>query len=108
MINYEESFLNNIEFGNTESRIVGGYVYKAHSKNEAFYGGTNQRDVTVPVGLLVNKHNDNIKCYGGEYVGVIGIDRINDFLDLNHKSVKRITRKFKSIVNQNRTKRNNI
>jgi hypothetical protein len=121
MINYEESYLRNLDFGNTENKITGGYVYNVDSRNkdftggyvyeenagnEEFGGGTHQRVVTVPIGLVVNRHNENIKCHSGEYMGVIGMDRINDFLNLNHKPLKQITRKFKSIINTTRTKKN--
>jgi hypothetical protein len=106
MINYEESFLKNIEFGNTEDKITGGYVYAVDSKDEEFSGGSRKRDVTIPIGLVVNDHNDNIKYHAGEYIGVIGMDRINEFLNLNYKPLKRITRKLKSFINKNRTKRN--
>jgi hypothetical protein len=107
MFNYKESFLKNLEFGTTENKITGGYVYKVNSKHSEIYGGSLQRDVIVPVGLVVNDYDNNIKCPDGEYIGVIGIDRINEFLDLNHKPLKQITRKFKSNINSNRTKKSN-
>jgi hypothetical protein len=136
MINYKESFFKDMEFGNTENKITGGYVYKSDIKSEDFsggyvykddiknedfgggyvykgdiksedfIGGTRKRDMIVPIGLVVNDHNDNIKRYDGEYIGVIGIDRINEFLDLNHKPLKRITRKLNRIINANGTKSN--
>jgi hypothetical protein len=106
MINYKESFLKNVDFGNSENQITGGYVYTVNGKDEEFSGGSRQRDMTVPVGLVVNDHNDNIKHHTGEYIGVIGIDKINEFLDLNYKPLKRISRKFKSIIKTNITKRN--
>jgi len=107
MFNYKESFLKNLEFFNTENKITGGYVYKVDEKQqEEVYGGSIQRGVTVPVGLVVNDYDDNIKCDEGEYIGVIGIDRFNEFLDLNHKPLKQITRKFKIAINSNHTQKN--
>jgi len=106
MINYEESFLKNLEFSNTENKITGGYVYKFDGKQEEIYGGSHQRDVIVPIGLVVNDYDENIKCHKGEYIGVIGMDRINEFFDLNHKPLKPITRKIKIAINSNRTKKN--
>ena len=107
MFNYKESFLKNLEFFNTENKMTGGYVYKVVEKQEDdIYGGSNNRCVTVPVGLVVNDYDDNIKSIDGEYIGVIGIDRFNEFLDLNHKPLKQITRKFKIAINSNNTKKN--
>ena len=107
MFNYKESFLNNLEFFSAENKMTGGYVYKVDEKQEyEIYGGSNSRGVTVPVGLVVNDHDDNIKSVDGEYIGVIGIDRFNEFLDLNHKPLKQITRKFKIAINSNNTKKN--
>ena len=107
MFNYKESFLNNLEFFSAENKMTGGYVYKVDEKQEEeFYGGSNNRGVTVPVGLVVNDQDDNIKSIDGEYIGVIGIDRFNEFLDLNHKPFKQITRKFKNTINSNHTKKN--
>jgi hypothetical protein len=107
MFNYKESFLNNLEFFSNENKITGGYVYNVdENQEEEFYGGSNNRGVTVPVGLVVNDYDDNIKRVDGEYIGVIGIDRFNEFLDLNHKPLKQITRKFKNVINSNHTKKN--
>lgn len=106
MFNYKESFLNNLEFFNAENKITGGYVYKITDKQEQeVYGGSIKRGVTVPVGLVVNDYDDNIKCDDGEYLGVIGIDRFNEFLDLNHKPLKQITRNIKTTINNNKTKK---
>lgn len=105
MFNYAESFMKNIEFSNYENKVTGGYVYKTDNNKEEIYGGSVGRDVIVPIGLIVNDFNDNIKNYQGEYIGVIGMDRINEFLDLNHKPLKHITRKFKNAITSNRTKK---
>jgi hypothetical protein len=107
MINYNESFLKNMEFSNIENKITGGYVYKVDSKQPEIQGGSHQRDMIVPVGLVVNDYDDNMKCHKGEYIGVIGIDRINELLDLNHKPLKQITRNVKRTINSNRTKKSN-
>ena len=40
MINYNESFLKNLEFSNVENKITGGYVYKGDSKQSDVYGGS--------------------------------------------------------------------
>ena len=106
MFNYEESFLKNVEFSNIESKITGGYVYKTDGKHGDIYGGSLQRGMTVPVGLVVNHHDDNMKSHVGEYVGVLGMDRINELLGLNSKTLKNVTRKFTNAVTPNRTKKN--
>ena len=105
MFNYEESFLKNVEFSNIENKITGGYVYKTEGKQEEIYGGSLQRDVTVPVGLVVNNCDDNIKSRGGKYIGVIGMDRINELLGLNYKPLKNITHKLKLAIAPNRKKK---
>ena len=107
MFNYNESFLKNLEFGTTENKITGGYVYKVNGKQGEIYGGSLQSDVTVPVGLVVNDYDDNMKCPVGEYIGVIGMNRINELLDLNHKPLKQITRKITSTIKANLTKKGN-
>mgnify|MGYP000845276453 CR=1 FL=1 len=47
--------------------------------------------MTVPVGLVVNHHDDNMKSHVGEYVGVLGMDRINELLGLNYKTLQNVT-----------------
>lgn len=106
MFNYEESFLKNVEFSNIESKITGGYVYKTEGKQGDIYGGSLQRGMTVPVGLIVNNYDDNIKSRSGEYIGVIGMDKIIELLGLNYKPLKNITRKLNSTIAPNRTKKN--
>lgn len=105
MFNYEESFLKNVEFSNIDDKFIGGYVYKEENKGAEFNGGSRPSDVTVPVGLVVNHTDDNMKSHVGEYIGVIGMDRINEFLNLNYKPLKNVTRKFTNAVTPNRTKK---
>jgi len=100
-----KSRFKNLEFSNVDNKITGGYVYKVESKQNEMYGGSRERTVIVPVGLVVNKYDDNIKYSPGEYIGVLGMDKIDEFLNLNHKPFKRITRKMENIIHSNRTKK---
>lgn len=105
MFNYKESFLKQLEFVTNQHAITGGYTYKVGDENDLFRGGSIQGDVVVPIGLVVNDYDDNLKNYDGEYVGVLGIGVINEFLDLNYKPIKRITRKLHEVISNKNTKK---
>lgn len=103
-MNFEPSFLNSIQFNDKNGSITGGYVYpKPKPKPQNMYNqnyfekdyieGGSKSFMQVPVGLVVNKYDDNMSINKGQYKGVIDINRINEFLDLNYKPLKQITKK---------------
>ena len=115
-MNFEPSFLNSIQFNKNEDNIVGGYTYPTIkpkpkplyerelmnykdvdlNKNDNIEGGGSENTtLQVPVGLVINKHNDNMSMTNGTYTGVIDMQKINEFLDLNYRVLKQITRKNK-------------
>lgn len=103
-MNFEPSFLNEIQYNHTNGAITGGYVYPKPKPNNIYnqdykedvsIGGGSKSLIQVPVGLVVNKYDDNMSMNKGEYKGVIDIHKINEFLDLNYKPLKQITKKYR-------------
>lgn len=111
---FEPSFLNSIQFNKNSDTMVGGYTYPTKpkpnvnilydkelldykkdglNKNDVIEGGGSNSTLQVPIGLVVNKHDDNMTMTKGTYTGVIDIQKINEFLDLNYKPLKLLTRK---------------
>jgi len=85
--------------------MVGGYTYPIKkplydksllddlNENYITEGGGNNSTLQVPIGLVVNKHDDNMTKTKGTYTGVIDMQKINEFIDLNYRVLKQITRK---------------
>jgi len=98
--------LNNVLFENANNAMVGGYVYK-HTDEDEFFGGSGNRELVTLPGLTVNNYNENMKSHEGEYIGVIGIDKLNEFFDLNYKPLKQLTRNIRSRIRikTNKTKK---
>ena len=103
-MNFEPSFLNSIQFNDKNGSITGGYVYpkpkpqNMYNQNnfeEHYIEGGSKSLIQVPVGLVVNKYDDSMSITKGQYKGVVDIHRINEFLDLNYKPLKQITKKYK-------------
>ena len=103
-ITYKDSFLNNLIFENANNAMVGGYVYK-HRDEDEFFGGSGNRELITLPGLTVNNYNENMKSHEGEYIGVIEVDKLNEFLDLNYKPLKQLTRNNRNKINANKTKK---
>ena len=103
-ITYKDSFLNNLIFENSNNIMVGGYVYK-HTDKDEFFGGSGNRKLVTLHGLTVNNYNENMKSHEGEYIGVIEVDKLNEFLDLNYKPLKQLTRNNRNKINANKTKK---
>lgn len=96
-MNFEQSFLDSIQFNKNSDTTVGGYTYPIkkplYDKNDITEGGGNNSTLQVPIGLVVNKHDDNMTKTKGTYTGVIDMQKINEFIDLNYRVLKQITRK---------------
>lgn len=103
-IAYKDSFLNNLIFENANNAMVGGYVYK-HIDDDEFFGGSGNRELVTLPGLTVNNYNENMKSHEGEYIGVIGIDKLNEFLNLNYKPLKQLTHSNRIKIKTNKTKK---
>ena len=125
-MNFEPSFLNSVQFNKNSDCMVGGYTYPTKpkpnvnilydkelleykkddlNKKDTIGGGGNNSVMQVPIGLVVNKYDDNMSTMKGTYKGVIDIQKINEFLDLNYKPLKLLTRKIRPKHNLTTKKR---
>ena len=115
---FEPSFLNSIQVNKKEDDItVGGYTYPGKPKpnllynkelinlnkdglnnNDLIEGGSNGFSLQIPVGLILNKY-DNIPMTKGTYTGVIDMPKIDEFLHLNYKPLKQLTKKKRQYHN---------
>ena len=105
MFKTEPSFLQKSifeEFNDNDSKYtIGGYVYvdtkKTNDEDEIIGGGNKMQDKVVPMGLVLNRYNDNLpQKKGQENIGLIDIKLFDEFLSLNHKPLVNLTRNNKS------------
>jgi hypothetical protein len=106
-MNYEGSYLNDIKFNKENEKMVGGYVYGKPIKEKEileYTEGGGLKTFEAPIGLIVNKCHNNTSKFKESHIGVISMNRINEFLDLNYKPMKHLSRKVTNII-KNKTKK---
>jgi len=114
MFKTEPSFLQKSTFeefnDNGSKYTVGGYVYvdtkKTNDIDEILGGGNKMLDKVVPMGLVLNRYNENLpqkKCQ--ENIGLIDIKLFDEFLSLNYKPLANLTRSNKGNRSKTHTRK---
>jgi|AntAceMinimDraft_11_1070367.scaffolds.fasta_scaffold23789_3 hypothetical protein len=113
MFKTEPSFLQKSifeEFNENGSKYtIGGYVYddiKTNQDDEILGGGNKMKDKVVPMGLVLNRYNENLpqmKCK--ENIGLVDIKLFDEFLNLNYKPLVNLTRSNKTNRSKKQTRK---
>ena len=114
MFKTEPSFLQKSIFeefnDNGLNYTIGGYVYddtkRTNNEDEILGGGNKIKDKVVPMGLVLNRYNENLpqkKCQ--ENIGLIDIKLFDEFLSLNYKPLANLTRSNKGNRSKTHTRK---